>query len=76
VQEDRLWIADPAALNHVLQKTGRLYGGSRGAQERAALVAGRGIFWAQGDLPAIASPFLFLVCLTISQERYTNATGG
>ena len=49
VQEDRLWIADPKAINHVLQKSCRLYVKARGAQERTALVAGRGVFWAQGE---------------------------
>jgi len=62
VQEDRLWTADPKALNHILQKSGYLYVKPRSAQERTALVAGRGISWAQGEFPNYS---LLLTCLTI-----------
>jgi len=49
VQEDRLWIADPKAINHILQKSGYLYSKPRNTQERASLLSGRGVVWAQGE---------------------------
>ena len=48
VQEDCLWIADPKAINHILQKTGYLYAKSSDVRELTALVGDRGIAWAEG----------------------------
>ena len=76
VQEDRLWIADPKALNHILQKSGYLYAKPNNVQERTALLTDRGIIWAEGELSITISPFLLPVCSTIPQVTYTNVTGG
>ena len=57
-QEDRLWIADPKAINHILQKPGHLYAKPDDGRERAALLAGQGILWAEGRLPTVPSPSL------------------
>ena len=64
-QEDRLWIADPKALNHILQKSGYLYAKPSSVQERTALLTDRGIIWAQGELFVHIGPSLFLVRPTI-----------
>ena len=54
MQEDRLWIADPKAVNHILQKSGYLYGKPKNTQERASLLSGRGVVWAQGGSSVIS----------------------
>ena len=56
MQEDRLWIADPKALNHILQKSGYLYEKSSDIRERAGLLTDHGILWAEGELPAVIDP--------------------
>lgn len=50
VQEDCLWIADPKAINHILQKSGYVYAKPSDIQELIALVADRGVGWAEGEL--------------------------
>jgi len=40
-QEDRLWVADPKAINHILQKSGYLYEKSSHVREQVSLVADR-----------------------------------
>ena len=57
VQEDRLWITDPKAINHILQKSGYLYDKPTNLREGMALLTGRGIMWADGEFPSIISPF-------------------
>ena len=53
VQEDRLWIADPKAINHILQKSGYLYAKPNHVREGSALTSGRGIIWAEGEFPVV-----------------------
>jgi len=62
MQEDRLWIADPKAVNHILQKSGYLYGKPKNTQERASLLSGRGVVWAQGGLSVVVGHFLLSAC--------------
>ena len=57
MQEDRLWIADPKAINHILQKSGYLYPKPNLVREGSALVAGHGIVWAEGEFPIVTDPF-------------------
>jgi len=76
VQEDRLWIADPRAINHILQRSGYLYAKPRDIQEQAALFNDRGIGSVEGEPFIAISHFFHLTRLTIQQARYTNATGG
>ena len=57
VQEDRLWIADPAALNHILHKSGYLYAKPSNTRERLSLVLDRGLAWAEGEFPVTTGPF-------------------
>ena len=59
-QEDRLWIADPAALNHILQKSGYLYAKPSNNRERAGLFTDRGLLWANGEYPLMMGSFLLL----------------
>jgi len=66
-QEDRLWIADPKAINHILQKSGYLYAKPSNNREQVALLADRnGIASAEGESPTTTSHFLLLARLTIS----------
>jgi len=57
VQEDRLWVADPKAINHILQKSGYLYAKPNNIREGSALTSGRGILWAEGKFYIVTSPF-------------------
>ena len=57
VQEDRLWIADPKAINHILQKSGYLYAKPHNIREGSALASGRGIIWAEGGFLIVTGPF-------------------
>lgn len=61
VQEDRLWIADPKALNHILQKSGYLYAKPNDLQELSALIADRGIAAVEGELSTATNPLFYLV---------------
>jgi hypothetical protein len=47
IKEDRLYIADPAALQHLLQKGGYNYTKIPGDNATKALSGGRGLFWAE-----------------------------
>lgn len=49
-QEDRLYIADPKVLQHILQKSGYNYKNLSGDNGAKVLRAGRGLFWAEGIL--------------------------
>ena len=57
VQEDRLWIADPKAINYILQKSGYLYAKPNHIREGAALCLGRGIIWAEGEFYIVTGSF-------------------
>ena len=57
MQEDRLWIADPAALNHILHKSGYLYAKPGHVREWTSLVVDRGLVWAEGEFPVTIYPF-------------------
>ena len=59
VQEDRLWIADPKAINHILQKSGYLYAKPSNTQERISLLSDRGIVSVEGGLAARSAPSYF-----------------
>ena len=48
LQEDRLWIANPKALHHILELSGYLYEKPYAFGERYTLTLGRGVFWAAG----------------------------
>jgi len=49
VQEDRLWIADPKAINHILHKSGYLYAKPTEVQEQSALFNDHGIASVEGE---------------------------
>lgn len=77
VQVGCLWIADPKAISHILQKTGYLYAKPSSTREGSALVTDRGISWAEGELSVShRGRFLLLARPTIPQETYTCVTGG
>ena len=65
MQEDRLWIADPAALNHILHKSGYMYAKPSNIREQAGLLTDQGLAWANGEFSATMGPFLLPVRLTI-----------
>ena len=48
LQEDRLWIADPKALHHILELSGYLYEKLYAFRERHTITLDRGVFWAAG----------------------------
>jgi len=58
LQEDRLWIADPKAVNHILHKSGYLYARPIDIRERSAVLTDRGILWAHGELSITTTPGL------------------
>ena len=76
MQEDRLWIADPAAINHILHKSGYVYAKPSNLRERSGLFTGQGLVWAIGKFPAMMDPFLLPAHLTISQVMYIDVRGG
>jgi len=57
VQEERLWIADPKAAHHIIQSSGHLYGRPNSIREIFVSVMGRGLTWAEGELP-LKSPMV------------------
>ena len=61
-QEDRLWIADPKAANHILQKSGYLYAKPSENQEISALFNDFGLPSGEGELSATnRSPYFLIV---------------
>ena len=77
VQVDHLWIADPKAINHILQKSGYLYAKPGNTREQVALLADRdGIASADGELPITPSLFLLLTRLIIPEVLHTSVKGG
>ena len=56
LQENSLWVADPKAINHILQKSGYLYAKASEVRERSALLTDRGILWADGELYIATRP--------------------
>lgn len=48
LQEDRLWVADPKGLHHILALSGYLYEKPYVYRERHAVTLDRGLFWAAG----------------------------
>ena len=55
VQEDRLWIADPRAINHILQKSSYLYEKPSNARERIALLGDSGVASVEGEYLSFSS---------------------
>ena len=49
-QEDRLWVADPKAINHVLKNSCTVYRKLEGTREIQAMVFDRGLTWADGNI--------------------------
>ena len=76
IQGDRLWIADPAALNHILHKSGYVYAKPNHVRERAGLFTGQGLVWANGEFPAMMSSFSLPARLTIPQVKHISVRGG
>ena len=56
-----MWIADPKAINHILQKSSYLYAKPAHIREGIALLTGHGIVWAEGELPIMIGLFFWLV---------------
>ena len=75
MQENRLWVADPKAINHIMQKSGYFYTKPSDAREQIALLADRrGIGTVEGWL--FIRHIFSLAHLTIPQMMHTNATDG
>jgi hypothetical protein len=47
-QEERLWVADPKAINHILKNSTTVYMKLENIRELAALILDRGLAWADG----------------------------
>jgi len=47
-QEERLWVADPKAINHIFRNSGTLYKKTDRVREAIALVLDPGLSWADG----------------------------
>ena len=60
-QEERLWVADPKAIHHILQGSNRLYEKPNFIRERAATVVDWGLAAVEGELP----PVSHVTCLLI-----------
>ena len=56
-----MWIADPKAINHILQKSGYFYAKPSDAQERIALLSDRGIISVEGESSTTISPVFEVV---------------
>ena len=70
-----MWIADPKAINHIMQKSGYSYTKPSDAREQIALLADRrGIGSVEGEL--FIKPLFSVTRLTISQMMRTDAIGG
>ena len=75
MQEDALWIADPKATNHILQKSGYLYEKPANFREGIALLTGRGILSAEGELPTTINPFFWLTRQRRSRRAQASQEG-
>jgi len=62
-QEERLWIADPKAIHHILQGSSYMYGKTNGRKETIAILLGKGLAWAEGE-----SFLTHLVSITLIPE--------
>ena len=54
MQEERLWIADPKAIHHILQSSNHLYEKPYINRELAMPSMGRGLIWAGGGFSLIS----------------------
>lgn len=54
MQEERLWVADPKAIHHILQGTSYLYQKPRIFQELLEAVFDKGIISVEGESPLIS----------------------
>ena len=53
VQEERLWVADPKAIHHILQSSDDLYEKPPFIREAILPVMDKGLAWAEGGSPKI-----------------------
>ena len=70
VQEDRLWIADPKAINHILHKSGYLYAKPSEIQEQSAIFIDRGIASVEGEFRTTS----VLACFWLIQRCCRRST--
>lgn len=49
-QEDRLWIADPKAINHIFKNSSALYRKLDSTRAMTELIIDRGLAWAEGNV--------------------------
>jgi len=48
-QEERLWVADPKAINHILKNSGVIYKKLSSTRELIVMILDRGLAWADGN---------------------------
>lgn len=60
-QEERLWVADPKAIHHILQGSNRLYEKPDFIRERGATFVGWGLASVEGELPLIPRVVYLLI---------------
>ena len=54
IQEERLWVADPKAIHHILQGTNYLYRKPGHTIEGLNVVFGKGVMSVEGELPPVS----------------------
>ena len=62
-QEDRLWVADPKAIHHILQRSDRLYEKPRFMMEQAVAILDWGLVTVEGRFP-LKSRVIHVLTLT------------
>jgi cytochrome P450 len=72
-QEERLWIADPKAIGHILKNSNTLYGKLDSMREFVALVIDRGLVWADGSAFSNSAPFRVLTSTGDAHKRQRRA---
>ena len=63
MQEERLWVSDPKAINHIFQGANRLYERPHFIKEQIAVLTKGGLNSVDGKLPAM-SHIIYLPVLT------------
>ena len=67
MQEDRLWVADPKAINHILKNSCTVYRKPDSIRELSAMILDRGLAWAEGSVVWYS---VYPHVLTITGEVY------
>lgn len=72
-QEDRLWIADPKAISHILKNSGTLYKKLESTREMTAWILDNGLAWADGNTFSNSVPSRILIPTGAAHKRQRRA---